>query len=179
MNRLIKKDYGNAYIESKNRFTKLIGIKTGIIGAFLIILLYYFIVFTFSLTIAKSFDFDIFRILTNSIIAIWLEMLFRGTIHPILLAKYNERVSLFLNSCITSLVYFIFFMIINLTIGGQTILILINFCFIFMINLILTFIFTKEKRIYPNLIIHLITSFTGVLPFFYFGISLIFPSVFI
>ncbi len=181
MNRLIQKDYGNAYIESKIRFTKLKGYKTGIIGAFLIILLYFFFVFTFSLTnvIYFNFYYDLFDILTYSIIAIWLEMLFRGTIHPILLVKYNERVSLFLNSCITSLVYFFFFMNITLTIGGQTMLILINLCFIFVVNLILTYIYTKEKSIYPALIIHLITSFMEVLPFFYFGIYLIFPLVFI
>ncbi len=180
MNRLIKKDYGNAYIESKNRFTKLKGIKTGIIGACLTILLYFFLVFTFSLTSIKYFDFDLFGILTYCLIAIWFEILFRGIIHPILLAKYNERVSLFLNSCITSLFYFLFFMITILTIGGLRIYpILLNLCFIFMINLILTYIFTKEKKIYPTLIFHLITSFTGVLPFFYFGLYLIFPVVFI
>jgi len=179
MNRLIKNDNGNAYPESKNRFTKLKGIKTGIIGGFFITLLYFLFVFPFSLTLIQNLDFDLFEILTNTIIAIWLEILFRGTMHPILLAKYNKRVSLLLNSCITSLVYFLFFMNISLIIEVHPALILIALCLIFIINLILTYIFTKEKSIYSTLIFHIITSFTGVLPFLYFGIYMIFPAVYI
>ncbi|MFX0000968.1 MAG: CPBP family intramembrane glutamic endopeptidase [Candidatus Hodarchaeota archaeon] len=168
----ISKLKGTIYDKSGILYDKSKYWKLGIFG--------FIFIYIFSFLFLTSFSFygrttpDFYKIFVSIVFALWIEILFRGIIFPILLSKYNRITSLFLNSFIFFLYYLIYYITFSIALKIFTSYVFVEFFYVCVINFFLTYLYSKQNSISPAVFIHLISTLLGTLPLFYFGIYFFF-----
>ncbi len=162
---------GLTYDTSDIRNNKLKICKLGIFGILFILLFHYFYTFVFPTITSfnENIPPDVYKIFVSFVFALWNELLFRGIIFSVLLTKYNRLLSLFLNSGIFFLYYFIYFITLSTVLNTVSSILITTFFYICVVNFFLTYLFSMKNNIYPAVFTHFIGTLFGALPLYYFG----------
>lgn len=159
-------------------------LRYGILGTISVIAIHYILVLIGLLPSPYNYmiylNIDLFMILTIFLFSAWHEVLFRGIIFPILQTKFRKNISMGLNAIIFFFYHFIYCIYLSFRYGSFVIIftVLIYLIYMVVINVLLTYLFTKQQSIYPAFVVHFLTIFFGMLPLFYSGITIIFTNLF-
>jgi membrane protease YdiL (CAAX protease family) len=126
----------------------------------------------YSLSGMGTFQISFYGILASFVFAVWNEILFRGIFFPLFLTKYSRIVALFLTVFLFAIYFFIYNIFLAFTLGSM--LTIPDLLYIIVINLYLTYQFSKHANIFPAIIAHFVSTLLGAFPLFYFGMYVIF-----